>query len=77
MKLKADAGVNISFSIKERACLSGDPASTAKVLTIDSLEVMPTRRADIARRSPKPKGAKIGSNARPIYASRLLSISGV
>lgn len=77
MKLKADAGVNISFSIKERACLSGDPASTAKVLTIDSLEVMPTRRADIARRSPKPKGAKIGSNARPIYVSRLFSMSGV
>ena len=77
MKLKADAGVNISFSIMERACLSGDPASTAKVLTMDSLEVMPTRRADIARRSPKPKGAKIGSNARPIYASRLLSMSEV
>ena len=77
MKLKAEAGVNISSSIMERACPSGDPASTAKVLTIDSLEVMPTRRADIARRSPKPKGAKIGSNARPIYASRLLSMSEV
>ena len=77
MKLKAEAGVNISSSIMERACPSGDPASTAKVLTMDSLEVMPTRRADIARWSPKPKGAKIGSNARPIYASRLLSMSEV
>jgi len=77
MKLKADAGVKMSFKSMLRVLLSALPASTEKVLTTDSLEEIPVRRAAVALQSPKPIGAKIGANSSPMRESRLLFISDV
>ena len=74
MKTTAVSGVNISLSIKVKEALpTGLCAITARVLTTASFADSPEIKADTARQSPRPSGAKTGARNRPMAAKILFS----